>query len=132
MRISAIYTSIVDSTSAHYTNTNIQLSLQPLHNQLSTQIKRRHALLIFVVAACLRMPECGPHFKPMSYVCHIMSCACVNDFFHIFSFSFFFLTRCRRPARSSRASISELKRTNEFVLSLPFCVYHTYLLAARM
>lgn len=88
-----ICTSRADSTSAHNMNTNRQLSLQPLHNQLSTQIKRQHALLILVVAACPRAPECEPRCKPMSYVCHIMSCACVNDFFShnfcIFHFFFF-------------------------------------------
>lgn len=48
------------------------------------------------------------YFKPMSYVCHIMSCACVNVrcFFSFRRFWYYFLTRCRRPARSSRASIS--------------------------
>lgn len=83
MRVSYIRTFVcavwlhADSMSIHYMNNRQQLSLQPLYNQLNTQIKRRHAFLILIVAAGARC------YKPM-YVCHIMSCHVLVYFIVVF------------------------------------------------
>lgn len=53
--------------------------------------------------------------KPMSYVCHIMSCACVNDFFFIILFFIFFFLWQDVDVQRVLLVLQLVSETNEWI-----------------